>query len=196
MPRPSRGPVCALAALAGASAAAAQEAPTVEAVVVTARGRAERLAEAPAVVAVASLEARGVQRLDDLANAVPGVFVIDDQDPGTNIASIRGVSTDRLQAASIAYVVDGVPLADTELFTERLYDVARNGRPLLEPGDVEEGLAAANAIGDDTLQRRGGGQVVPDAFTHGTSAQRVRWFRTGLENGDPDACDTFSARTV
>ena len=75
-------------------------------------------------------------------------------------------------------------------------NVARNGRALLEPGDVEEGLAAANAIGDDTLQRRGSGRVVPDAFTHGTSAQRVRWFRQGLESGDADSCDTFSARSL
>lgn len=94
-------------------------------VVVTARGRAERLAETPASLAVLPLEVREIQRLDEIPNAVPGVFVIDDQDPGTNIISIRGVSTDRLQAASIAYVVDGLPLADTELFTERLFDVAR-----------------------------------------------------------------------
>ena len=71
-------------------------------------------------------------------------------------------------------------------------NVAQNGRPLLEPGDVEEGLTAANAIGDDTLQRQTQGRVAPDSFTHGSSAQRVRWFRIGLESGDPNACDTFS----
>jgi len=97
----------------------------VEEVVVTARGRAERLAETPASLAVVPLEAREIRRLDEIPDAVPGVFVIDDQDPGTNIVSIRGVSTDRLQAASIAYVVDGLPLADTELFTERLFDIQR-----------------------------------------------------------------------
>jgi predicted metalloprotease len=75
-------------------------------------------------------------------------------------------------------------------------NIAQNGRPLLEPGDVEEGLAAANAIGDDTLQRQSQGRVVPDAFTHGSSEQRVRWFRRGLEAGNPDVCDTFSARSV
>jgi predicted metalloprotease len=64
---------------------------------------------------------------------------------------------------------------------------------LLEQGDVEEGLRAASAIGDDTLQRQAGGQVVPDSFTHGSSAERVRWFRRGLETGDTDACDTFAA---
>ncbi|HEX8568821.1 MAG TPA: neutral zinc metallopeptidase [Caulobacteraceae bacterium] len=70
--------------------------------------------------------------------------------------------------------------------------VAQRGYPLLEPGDVEEGLTAANAIGDDTLQRQSGGRVAPDSFTHGSSVQRVRWFRRGLEAGNPDACDTFS----
>ena len=73
---------------------------------------------------------------------------------------------------------------------------AQNGRPLLETGDVEEGLRAANAIGDDTLQRQSGGRVAPDSFTHGSSAQRVRWFRVGLESGDPAACDTFNARQL
>jgi predicted metalloprotease len=75
-------------------------------------------------------------------------------------------------------------------------NVAQNGRPLLEPGDVEEGLTAANAIGDDTLQREHQGRVAPDSFTHGSSAQRVRWFRTGLQSGDPASCDTFKARTL
>jgi predicted metalloprotease len=63
----------------------------------------------------------------------------------------------------------------------------------LEPGDIEEGLNAAAAIGDDMIQRRTQGYVVPDAFTHGSSAQRVRWFRRGLESGQVKACDTFSA---
>jgi hypothetical protein len=63
----------------------------------------------------------------------------------------------------------------------------------LEPGDIEEGLNAAAAIGDDMIQRRTQGYVVPDAFTHGSSAQRVRWFRRGLQSGQVKACDTFSA---
>lgn len=62
---------------------------------------------------------------------------------------------------------------------------------VLEAGDVEEGLAAANAVGDDTLQRQSGGAVVPDSFTHGSSAERMRWFRRGLDSGDPEQCDTF-----
>jgi uncharacterized protein len=62
----------------------------------------------------------------------------------------------------------------------------------LEPGDIEEGLTAANAIGDDTLQRQSGGTVVPDCFTHGSSAERMRWLKRGLDTGDPAQCDTFT----
>jgi hypothetical protein len=71
-----------------------------------------------------------------------------------------------------------------------------DNRHLLEEGDLEEALNAAAAIGDDRLQRRSQGYVVPDAFTHGTSEQRVRWFRRGFESGDPRACDTFAARRL
>ncbi len=63
----------------------------------------------------------------------------------------------------------------------------------LEPGDIEEALNAANAIGDDRLQKQARGQVVPDSFTHGTSEQRVRWFKTGFESGNVGRCDTFKA---
>jgi predicted metalloprotease len=65
-------------------------------------------------------------------------------------------------------------------------------RDLLETGDVEEGLGAAAAIGDDRLQRRARGTIVPESFTHGSSEQRVSWFRRGLESGQPGACDTFA----
>ena len=73
---------------------------------------------------------------------------------------------------------------------------ANRERPFLDPGDVEEALAAANAIGDDALQRQSRGVVVPDSFTHGTSAQRVRWFKTGFESGSLRSCDTFSAAAL
>ena len=63
----------------------------------------------------------------------------------------------------------------------------------LEEGDIEEALNAANAIGDDTLQRQAGRRPVPDSFTHGSSEQRARWFRIGFDSGDMNACDTFSA---
>jgi predicted metalloprotease len=69
---------------------------------------------------------------------------------------------------------------------------AAQNRDRLEQGDVEEGMTAAAAIGDDTLQRQGGGRVSPDSFTHGTSAQRQTWLRRGLQSGDPAQCDTFS----
>ena len=68
------------------------------------------------------------------------------------------------------------------------------GRVDLDPGDLEDGLRAAAAIGDDTLQRRSGGRVMPDKFTHGSSEQRVAWFRRGFETGDPNACNTFERR--
>ena len=72
-------------------------------------------------------------------------------------------------------------------------DKARN---IIEAGDVDEALNAASAIGDDTLQRQSRGTVVPETFTHGTAKQRQRWFGIGLQTGDPDACDTFSAEQV
>lgn len=67
---------------------------------------------------------------------------------------------------------------------------------ILEPGDVEEAMTAAAAIGDDALQRQTQGRVVPDSFTHGTSAQRTRWLKRGLETGDIKSCDTFSSASL
>lgn len=66
----------------------------------------------------------------------------------------------------------------------------------LEPGDIEEALSTASAIGDDRLQRQARGSVVPDSFTHGTAEQRMRWFRVGFETGSVTACDTFSAASL
>ena len=73
---------------------------------------------------------------------------------------------------------------------------ADRSRKVLESGDIEEGLNAATAIGDDTLQRQTRGMVVPESFTHGSSAQRVRWFKRGLETGDLRQCDTFATRQL
>jgi predicted metalloprotease len=73
---------------------------------------------------------------------------------------------------------------------------AQSARQILEQGDVEEAMNAAAKIGDDALQRSSGGAVVPDSFTHGTSAQRQRWFDKGLKDGTLKACDTFSARNL
>ncbi len=73
---------------------------------------------------------------------------------------------------------------------------AQNARQILENGDVEEAMNAAAKIGDDALQKGSGGRVVPESFTHGTSAQRTRWFNQGLQNGSVKGCDTFSARQL
>jgi uncharacterized protein len=67
---------------------------------------------------------------------------------------------------------------------------------ILQTGDVEAGLRAAAAVGDDTLEKESQGYAVPDSFTHGTSAQRTRWFKRGLSSGDMDNCDTFAAETL
>lgn len=69
---------------------------------------------------------------------------------------------------------------------------AAANRDRMEPGDLEEGMTAAQAIGDDTLQKESQGRVVPDSFTHGSSAQRMKWLRRGIDSGDPAQCDTFS----
>ena len=73
---------------------------------------------------------------------------------------------------------------------------AQKARQILEQGDVEEAMNAAAKIGDDALQRANGGAVVPESFTHGTSAQRQRWFNSGLQSGSVKTCDTFAARSL
>jgi predicted metalloprotease len=67
-------------------------------------------------------------------------------------------------------------------------------RNLLDPGDVEEGLRAAAAVGDDRLQQQAQGRAVPESFTHGSAEQRMRWFRVGLDSGDVRKCNTFAVR--
>ncbi|WP_296952558.1 neutral zinc metallopeptidase [uncultured Massilia sp.] len=71
-----------------------------------------------------------------------------------------------------------------------------SAKRIIEGGDIESALAAASAIGDDALQRQSRGEVVPDSFTHGTSAQRVRWFKRGIETGSVEQCNTFEARQL
>ena len=92
---------------------------------------------------------------------------------------------------------DGGLLVRQELQADCLAGVwahhAQRRHDWLEAGDLEEALNAASAIGDDRLQKQARGQVVPDAFTHGTSQQRVRWFSTGFESGQPGRCNTFKA---
>jgi len=73
---------------------------------------------------------------------------------------------------------------------------ANEARHILQAGDVEQALTAASAIGDDTLQKQARGRIVPDTFTHGTSEQRVRWFKRGIDSGDMNQCNTFKAAAL
>lgn len=118
---------------------------------------------------------------------------------GHHIQTLLGISQE-VRAASrgkSAAVVNALSVRQ-ELQADCLAGVwghaAHSYSQLLEPGDLEEALQAAAAIGDDRLQKRSGGEVVPDSFTHGTSAQRVKWFKRGFESGDMGLCDTFSAQ--
>lgn len=102
----------------------------------------------------------------------------------------RGLSEEEANALSVRLELQA------DFFAGVWAHHAERMQNILEPGDLEEALNAASAIGDDTLQRKSQGHVVPDSFTHGTSAQRVRWFRRGFETGDVDEGDTFSARSL
>ena len=73
-----------------------------------------------------------------------------------------------------------------------VWGAATQQRNILDPGDIEEGMGAAASVGDDRLQRQSTGSVHPESFTHGTSAQRVSWFKRGFQSGDPNSCDTFA----
>ncbi|KTT96287.1 zinc metalloprotease [Sphingomonas yabuuchiae] len=113
---------------------------------------------------------------------------------GHHIQTLLGTSDKVRQAQQAAGEAEGNALSvRLELQADCYAGVwAAKNRDRLEPGDVEEGMTAARAIGDDTLQREATGRVVPDSFTHGTSEQRMRWLRRGIETGDPAQCDTFS----
>ena len=118
---------------------------------------------------------------------------------GHHVQTLLGVSAKVNEARRRGQNVqgDGGLLVRQELQADCLAGVwaNRSEKKLqwLESGDVEEALNTATAIGDDRLQKQSQGHVVPDAFSHGTSEQRVRWFRAGFESGDPNACDTFKA---
>ena len=120
---------------------------------------------------------------------------------GHHVQKLLGISDEVQQARQSMSERDANALSvRLELQADFLAGMwARKGQEkfrFLEPGDLEEALNAANAIGDDTLQRQAQGHVVPDAFTHGTSAQRVKWFRKGFDTGDIRAGDTFNARDL
>ncbi len=121
---------------------------------------------------------------------------------GHHIQTLTGVSAkvNELRRRGEPVEGDGGPLVRQELQADCYAGVwahhAQSRHDWLEPGDIEEALATATAIGDDTLQRQSGGTVVPDSFSHGTSEQRVRWFRAGFDSGDIARCDTFKARLL
>ncbi|WP_313536125.1 neutral zinc metallopeptidase [Sphingomonas sp.] len=114
---------------------------------------------------------------------------------GHHIQDLLGTSTEVSRSQARASKTEGNRLSvKLELQADCYAGVwAARNRDRLEPGDIEEGMTAANAIGDDTLQKQAQGSVVPDSFTHGTSAQRMAWLKRGMETGDPRQCDTFSS---
>ena len=113
---------------------------------------------------------------------------------GHHIQNLTGTSDKVQQQMQAASRTEGNALSvRLELQADCYAGVwAAKNRDRLDPGDIEEGLTAANAIGDDTLQKETQGRVVPDSFTHGTSAERKAWLKRGIDSGDPAACDTFS----
>jgi len=143
---------------------------------------------------------------DDLRNRfrAPGDFAqayVIAHEIGHHVQNLLGISSEVRRRQSGLSKADANQLSvRLELQADCLAGVwahrADKAKGILEEGDVEEALNAASAIGDDRLQRQSRGTVVPESFTHGTSAQRQRWFRTGLASGDPDSCDTFAARSL
>lgn len=143
---------------------------------------------------------------DDMRNRfrAPGDFAqayVIAHEIGHHVQNLLGISSEVRRRQQAMGKADANQLSvRLELQADCLAGVWANradrARGILESGDVEEALNAASAIGDDRLQRQSRGTVVPESFTHGTSAQRQRWFRTGLRSGDPDDCDTFSARSL
>ncbi len=117
-----------------------------------------------------------------------------------HVQNLLGIS-DKVQAASQRSAGRANPLSvRVELQADCLAGIwghfANRSRQVLQAGDIEEGLAAAAAIGDDRLQQQARGHIAPESFTHGSSEQRVRWFKRGLDSGDVGACDTFKAQRL
>jgi uncharacterized protein len=127
-----------------------------------------------------------------VAGDFPMAYVIA-HEVGHHIQTITGTSEKVQRAQQRASKAEGNRLqVAMELQADCYAGVwARNDTNLLEAGDIEEGLRAAEAIGDDTLQRASQGVVVPESFTHGSSAQRMAWLKRGLDSGDPAQCNTF-----
>ncbi len=120
---------------------------------------------------------------------------------GHHVQTLMGISERNMAARSRASQAEANALSvrqelQADCFAGIWAHSADRSRQLLEAGDIEEGLNAASAIGDDRLQRQTGGSVSPESFTHGSSEQRVRWFRRGFESGSVESCDTFAARAL
>ena len=140
---------------------------------------------------------------DDLAQRhdAPGDFAqayVVAHEVGHHVQTLRGISEQVHAARQRASEAQGNALQvrmelQADCFAGVWAHHAHQQRQILEPGDTEEALAAAAGVGDDRLQRQARGVVVPDSFTHGSSEQRMRWFRRGLERGDPGQCETFEA---
>lgn len=116
---------------------------------------------------------------------------------GHHVQTLLGISDDvRAAQARSSQTESNAIQVRMELQADCLAGVwahhAQRERQVVEPGDIEDALRAASAIGDDRLQRETQGRVVPESFTHGTSAQRMQWFSNGFETGNPDRCDTFA----
>ncbi len=140
---------------------------------------------------------------DDLARrfGAPGDFAaayVIAHEVGHHIQTVLGISEQVQRARRSASQAQGNALSvRQELQADCFAGVwAHHNRDLLEPGDIQEGLRAAEAIGDDTLQRKAGARVNPESFTHGTSQQRQRWLQAGLQSGQMKDCNTFEARSL
>jgi len=140
--------------------------------------------------------ARKLQAPGDFAQA----YVIA-HEVGHHVQTLLGISQRVEQARGGASAERGNALSvrlelQADCFAGVWAHHADRTRGVVEPGDIEEALNAASAIGDDRLQMQGRGYVAPESFTHGSSEQRVRWFKRGYEAGEPKACDTFSANPL
>jgi uncharacterized protein len=119
---------------------------------------------------------------------------------GHHVQNLLGITDKASQAEQAAGRVGGNHVSvEVELQADCFAGVWANragNRARIDQNDIEQGLNAASAIGDDRLQKQSQGYVVPESFTHGSSAQRVRWFKRGIDSGRVDQCDTFSAPSL
>lgn len=143
---------------------------------------------------------------DDLRtrHGAPGDFAqayVIAHEVGHHVQTLLGISSKVHQARAEVDKVAGNKLSvkqelQADCFAGIWAHHADRSRQLLEQGDIEEGLTAASAIGDDRLQKQARGYITPDSFTHGSSQQRVRWFKRGFESGSVSACNTFKAASL